>query len=338
MSLARRPRITVNGTRRMRTFHYFWCQNCQRSLRFTSTNPHEIFCPHCSSVLNHELDMSRPRLLTHDHLSGLAQPSPSSRLLDSLALVLDPPPTRRRFPDHLDRRIRWVPESANAPWITLQFVEPPGPIRPSINPPLQALPPAANIGSNDTFNDAQNEFTQDEIPPGLPGPPPAPASAIESLPMVKITQQHLAKDTHCPVCKEAFEVEGEVRELPCKHLYHSECILPWLNLHNTCPVCRYVLRDDYCDHYGGLGGDDFLLGHNLEFFSFEEVTNGVYWLRDQFFSLWPIRAVSDMTRLYIDFLESRIAASRGVIKDCVILFKFYAISRSYVPLNSPENI
>ncbi|CAI9774842.1 unnamed protein product [Fraxinus pennsylvanica] len=74
--------------------------------------------------------------------------------------------------------------------------------------------------------------------------PPASKAAIESMPTVEIIDQHIATESHCAVCKEAFDFGSEAREMPCKHLYHQDCILPWLSLRNSCPVCRHELPTD----------------------------------------------------------------------------------------------
>lgn len=49
----------------------------------------------------------------------------------------------------------------------------------------------------------------------------------------------LQKD--CAVCKDDFEISQKTIELPCKHSFHDDCILPWITQNGTCPVCRYEL-------------------------------------------------------------------------------------------------
>ncbi|KAL4621079.1 hypothetical protein ACB092_06G202000 [Castanea dentata] len=72
--------------------------------------------------------------------------------------------------------------------------------------------------------------------------PPASKSAIESMPTIEIDETQV--ESHCAVCKEQFEFGSEAREMPCKHIYHSDCILPWLLIRNSCPVCRHELPTD----------------------------------------------------------------------------------------------
>uniref|UniRef100_A0A3Q3KMM2 RING-type E3 ubiquitin transferase n=1 Tax=Monopterus albus TaxID=43700 RepID=A0A3Q3KMM2_MONAL len=73
------------------------------------------------------------------------------------------------------------------------------------------------------------------------GPPPADRDKIKSLPTVQITDEHVVSGLECPVCKEDYSVGENVRQLPCNHMFHNDCIVPWLEQHDTCPVCRKSL-------------------------------------------------------------------------------------------------
>ncbi|RLN29426.1 E3 ubiquitin-protein ligase RING1 [Panicum miliaceum] len=74
--------------------------------------------------------------------------------------------------------------------------------------------------------------------------PPASKAAVESMPVVAVDAARVAADSHCAVCKEPFELGAEAREMPCSHIYHADCILPWLALRNSCPVCRHEMPTD----------------------------------------------------------------------------------------------
>ncbi|KAL3625849.1 hypothetical protein CASFOL_030378 [Castilleja foliolosa] len=80
-----------------------------------------------------------------------------------------------------------------------------------------------------------------------PENPPASKHAVASLPTVQISSGHVDSDSHCAVCTDPFTLGSEAREMPCNHIYHSDCIFPWLDLHNSCPVCRHELPSDDMD-------------------------------------------------------------------------------------------
>lgn len=72
------------------------------------------------------------------------------------------------------------------------------------------------------------------------GPPPAPTTAIQSLPKRKVNKEMLGSDgkAECAICKDTVELDTEVTMLPCEHWFHFDCIEAWLSRHNTCPNCR----------------------------------------------------------------------------------------------------
>mmetsp|Transcript_29480 Transcript_29480/g.76203 ORF Transcript_29480/g.76203 Transcript_29480/m.76203 type:complete len:373 (+) Transcript_29480:340-1458(+) len=79
---------------------------------------------------------------------------------------------------------------------------------------------------------------------------PAVRAVVESLPKPEVRPEGVAKDPKyascdpgetCSVCHCSFFSGETVTELHCRHCFHGDCILPWLDSHNTCPVCRAEL-------------------------------------------------------------------------------------------------
>ncbi|XP_035796438.1 uncharacterized protein LOC118469064 [Anopheles albimanus] len=42
----------------------------------------------------------------------------------------------------------------------------------------------------------------------------------------------------CTICLSQFEVDNDVRRLPCMHLFHKDCVDQWLVTNKHCPICR----------------------------------------------------------------------------------------------------
>lgn len=45
----------------------------------------------------------------------------------------------------------------------------------------------------------------------------------------------------CVICIEDFVPNTEVLVTPCNHMFHEECIIPWVKSHGQCPICRSAL-------------------------------------------------------------------------------------------------
>ena len=61
----------------------------------------------------------------------------------------------------------------------------------------------------------------------------------------------------CSICLDDLYDEGEdedegnddleesknrdIIKLRCNHMYHKECIIPWINIHKNCPLCKRII-------------------------------------------------------------------------------------------------
>lgn len=95
----------------------------------------------------------------------------------------------------------------------------------------------------DTGVGVEWELEYDRITGGERKQPPASTKIMETLPKTN----DFAKDEQCPICLKEL-VKDETVKLPCDHKFHSVCILPWLKMVNTCPVCRLELPTDDPDY------------------------------------------------------------------------------------------
>jgi hypothetical protein len=67
---------------------------------------------------------------------------------------------------------------------------------------------------------------------------------VLQLPVVDYdTRDDPTHQTSCAICLEDFEEGDKLRQLPCRHHFHTECVTPWLTeRHSSCPLCKYQVN------------------------------------------------------------------------------------------------
>ncbi|KAG5552731.1 hypothetical protein RHGRI_010736 [Rhododendron griersonianum] len=215
-----------------------WCYTCRQPVSLRGRN---IVCANCRggfvqelddvlSVNQLSLDSSHEEVENHDQRPGFMDAFVNF-MRDRIVGINHNGGTRGRLDSH--------PEHTSfAPWLLFSGqVSADSGLEELFN---QAVGVRRGNGGDYFVGPGLEEFIE-QLARDRSGPAPAPKASIDAIPTVKISQKHLRSDAHCAVCKEKFELGSHARKLPCKHIYHSDCIVPWLVQHNSCPVCRQEL-------------------------------------------------------------------------------------------------
>lgn len=229
----------------------YFCHQCEHTVNITPSLGGDVLCPTCNSGFVEEFQNPNPT------------PDPFLSISDPLSLLLSqflpaaanptsfPRQTRRGAaeqplgPDAFDPVIYLMNllASRRASGVDYQFMV-------GDHPTASGFPLPANIGDyfiGPGFEQLIEQLAEND--PNRHGTPPASKSAVQALPTIKVDEAMLKSDlAQCAVCKDDFELGTVVKQMPCKHVYHDDCILPWLELHNSCPVCRYELPTDDADY------------------------------------------------------------------------------------------
>ena len=60
-------------------------------------------------------------------------------------------------------------------------------------------------------------------------------SSLEILSNENRSLRGSEENVECSIC---LETEGTFMFTPCRHKFHTNCLMGWLSTHDTCPVCR----------------------------------------------------------------------------------------------------
>lgn len=67
------------------------------------------------------------------------------------------------------------------------------------------------------------------------------SNTAASHPPAAAEEEDTDEGKQCTICLDAFVPNKKVLLTPCNHMFHSNCLLPWVKSHGKCPVCRHAL-------------------------------------------------------------------------------------------------
>ncbi|KAL5212142.1 hypothetical protein ABZP36_022989 [Zizania latifolia] len=229
----------------------YYCHQCDRTVSIPppASLDADVFCPLCAGGFVEEVEDPNPSPPPHPFLPPLFPLSSFDvRHPSDLATFFGPPSPAA--PRHFDPSnfLHGHFSGLLSGGATIQIV---------LEGSSASLP-GGGISLGDYFvGSGLEQLIQQlaENDPNRYGTPPAAKSAVAALPDVAVSSEMMSADggAQCAVCMDDFHLGAAAKQLPCNHVFHKDCILPWLDLHSSCPVCRFELptNDPDCGHRRG---------------------------------------------------------------------------------------
>lgn len=72
------------------------------------------------------------------------------------------------------------------------------------------------------------------------------SNLISKIDVLHVTGRRFEQDELCCICLKNFEQDEEVIRLPCNknHFFHKPCILDWMRISQTCPLCKTFITEE----------------------------------------------------------------------------------------------
>lgn len=220
----------------------YYCHQCDRTVSIAppASLDADVFCPRCAGGFVEELLDDTPA-------PAPAPPSFDLRHPSDLSAFFGPPSPGPLPPGFFDAS-NFIHDHFGgllSDGATIQIVLEGGGAGP-------ALVPGLSLADYFMGPSGLEQLIQQlaENDPNRYGTPPAAKSAVSALPDVAVSADMMQADggAQCAVCMDDFQLGAAAKQLPCNHVFHKDCILPWLELHSSCPVCRFELPTDDPDY------------------------------------------------------------------------------------------
>ena len=93
--------------------------------------------------------------------------------------------------------------------------------------------------ANNVTSELIDELLHQSINESNLGNNPASNEIINTLKPKILSKE---KKCGCSICMDTLTPSDKICELDCKHAFHYDCIVNWLKIDNSCPICRKQLK------------------------------------------------------------------------------------------------